>query len=322
MANCSSPGERDLRVVPELVVLNGVAAGTVFVLGDVPAVVGRSPEAHLQIGDPWISSMHAMFERRDDGVWVVDLESRNGVFLGEERVGEAHLPDGAVVRLGRTDVRFSVVHGTAPFVPVASEPSPPPREPPRQAPGDGTLSTHLPLVRERDADPRALALRTATVLRMAIDAAGLEEVPAAPERVRAALDAAARVAFSGGAVVARLAGVGVLAVFGLAGPAPEDALAALRAARAARAAVRSEGGLDLRAAVESGPMLAGNVGGPAAFELSALGEAAERAERLLAFAERGEIVAGPAAGAAAGLAPAGFVRFGDAEVQLYRDPDA
>ena len=35
--------------VAELVVLNGVAAGTVFVLGDVPAVVGRSPEAHLRI---------------------------------------------------------------------------------------------------------------------------------------------------------------------------------------------------------------------------------------------------------------------------------
>ena len=57
----------------ELVVLNGVAAGTVFVLGEVPAVVGRSPEAHLRVGDPWISSMHAMFERRDDGLWVVDL---------------------------------------------------------------------------------------------------------------------------------------------------------------------------------------------------------------------------------------------------------
>jgi pSer/pThr/pTyr-binding forkhead associated (FHA) protein len=311
-------GERDPAAVPELVVLNGVAAGTVFVLGDVPAVVGRSPEAHLQIGDPWISSMHAMFERRADGVWVVDLESRNGVFLGEDRVGEACLKEGTVVRLGRTEVRFTLLHaGTAEFARVRPDAPPPRRETART---DGTLSTHLPLVREREADPRALALRTATVLRMALDARGLDSAPASPERVRSALDAAASAALAEGAVVARLAGVGVLALFGLDGPGPQDAGAALRAARAARADVRSQGALELRAAVESGPVLAGDAGVGGGFELTALGPAAQRAERLLAMADRGEILAGPAAGAAAGLPPAGFVRFGDAEVQLFRDP--
>jgi adenylate cyclase len=90
----------------ELLVLNGACAGTVFFLPDVPTVVGRSPESHLQISDPWISSMHAMFERRDADVWIVDLESRNGTFLGEQRVAEARLEPGAVLKFGKTEVRF------------------------------------------------------------------------------------------------------------------------------------------------------------------------------------------------------------------------
>jgi class 3 adenylate cyclase len=137
--------------------------------------------------------------------------------------------------------------------------------------------------------------------------------------VRAAVEAAAGAALGAGGVVARLAGVGVLALFGLGGADPEDAATALGAARAARAAVRAQGGLDLRAAVESGPVLAGNTGGAGGFELAALGPAAERAERLLAFARRGEILAGPSAGAAAGLPPDALVRFGDTELQLFRD---
>jgi hypothetical protein len=308
--------------VAELVVLNGVAAGTVFVLGDVPTVVGRSPEAHLQIGDPWISSMHAMFERREDGVWVVDLDSRNGTFVGDERVGEAPVPDGAVVRFGRTDVRFArdaastneiarVRAATRDDTPVS------------MADGvlrtDGTLSTRIPLARERPEDPCSLAPRPATVLRMALDASGLEAVPDGSERLRVALEAAVRATLDEGAAVARLAGVGVLAVFGLGGATTGDPASALRAARAARRAVEAERGLELRAAIETGPVLAGNAARGAGFELAVLGPAAERAERLLAIAARGAIVAGPVAGPLAGLASSGLVRVGDAEIELFRE---
>jgi pSer/pThr/pTyr-binding forkhead associated (FHA) protein len=313
--------------VPELIVLNGAAAGTVFVLGDVPAVVGRSPEAHLRIGDPWISSMHAMFERRDDGVWVVDLESRNGTFLGEDRVGEALLPDGAVVRLGRTEVRFSVEHASTSEIArvrearAARERTTPSSS--RRTRGtlrtDATMSTGLPVVREQGEDPYTLAVRPATVLRLAVDAAGLDGLPDATERLRAALDASADAALEAGGVVARLAGLGILALFGLGGAEAEDAAAAVRAARAARRAVHAAGGLTLRAAVESGPVLTGNAAGKTGFELAALGPTAERAERLLALAASGEILAGPGAGPAAGLARAGLVRIGECEIEVFRD---
>jgi hypothetical protein len=302
-------------VVAQLVVLNGVAAGAVFSVGDVPAVVGRSPEAHLQIGDPWISGMHAIFERRGDAIWVVDLESRNGTFVGDVRVGEARVPDGEVVRLGRTEIRTSMTPAPGDDA-LPPEPHPPARR--DSGYGEATISTRSPLVRERGEDPHTLAYRAATVLRMALDATAPDQVAAAPERIRAALDGAARAALDEGALVTRLAGIGVLALFGLGRPEPEDAGRALAAARAARRAVRAEGGLDLRAAVDGGAVLAGNAAGPGGFDLAALGPVAERAERLLALARSGEILAGPAA-AGEGLSRVGLVRFGDLEIEVFRD---
>lgn len=303
----------------ELVILTGECAGKVFVLPDIPTVVGRSVEAHVQITDPWISSMHAMFERRGDEVWVVDLDSRNGTFLGEDRIGEGHVRDGTVVRFGRTEVRVELRAAGA-----GTEPSEGarPRDPPRNTVrADGTISTRSPLARDREEDPYALAPRPATVLRMAIDAAGVDALPGAPERLRSALDAAARAALEAGGVVTRLGGVGVLALFGLAGASRDDPGRAIEAARAARRGVRAAGGLDLRAAVDTGPVLAGNAAGAAGFELAALGPAAERSERLLAQATRGEILVGPGAGAAEGTARVGLVRLGDAEVEVFRALD-
>lgn len=306
----------------QLVVLNGACAGTVFVLPDVPTVVGRSPESHLQISDPWISGMHAMFDRRADGVWVVDLDSRNGTFLGEERVTESPVTDGAVVRFGRTDVRVELRAATA----DASRGATPraggekKRETIR---AENTLSTRNPLLaREPRDEPRSLSDRPAAVLRMALDAAGFEALPGAPERLRVALDAAARAALDAGAAVTRLGASGVLALFGVAASAPDASGSALEAARAARRAVRAVGGIELRAAVEWGLVLSGQGAGAAGFDLVALGPAAERAERLLAVARRGEILAGPGASAAGGLASVGVRDLGAEQVEVFQDDAA
>lgn len=304
-------------------VLNGVATGVVFVLGDVPAVVGRSPEAHLRVGDPWISSMHAMFERRADGLWVVDLESRNGVFVGDERVAEARLPDGTVVRLGRTEIRFSATRTRTEEIPAVTGDAPhlgPRRETVRS---DATATTgRNRIVRAAEPEPHALERRRATVLRMAVDDAGLEPSADTARRLRDAVDAAAGAALQEGAAVARLAGVGVLALFGLDDAGADDVPRALAAARAARSAVHDAGGLELRAGIESGPVLAGKAAGASGAELAALGPAAERAERLVALARPGEILAGPGAAASGGLAAGRLRRIGDLELEVFADDDA
>jgi len=312
-------GEGVSENVAEIVILTGENAGKVFPLPDIPTVVGRSAEAHVQITDPWISSMHAMFERRGDDVWVVDLDSRNGTFLGEERIVEGRVADGTIVRFGRTEVRLELRSAVATAeAPEASRSRDPLRNTVR---ADGTISTRNPLVREREGDPYALAPRPATVLRMAIDAAGIDALPGAPDRLRLALDVAARAALEAGGVVTRLGGVGVLALFGLTGASEDDAARAIAGARAARRRVRAAGGLDLRAAVDTGPVLAGNAAGAAGFELAALGPTAERAERLLGHATRGEILAGPGVGPVEGLVRVGLVRIGEAEVEVFRAVD-
>jgi adenylate cyclase len=92
--------------MPEIFVVNGICGGTVFFLPDVPTVLGRSAECHVQIADPWISSMHAMFERRGDALWVVDLDSRNGTYVDDARVREGSVVAGAKIRFGKTVVEL------------------------------------------------------------------------------------------------------------------------------------------------------------------------------------------------------------------------
>jgi pSer/pThr/pTyr-binding forkhead associated (FHA) protein len=302
----------------EIVVMNGVCAGTVFVLPEIPTVLGRSPESHLQVGDPWISSMHAMFEKRGDDVWVIDLDSRNGTFLGEERIGEAKLADGVLLKFGRTEVKFAVAttRPEGPGAPREERPRPEGQRDTIRA--DGTLSTRAPSVREPEGDPHALALRPAVILRASLHATGIAGAPNAAERVREALEAVSRAALDEGAVVGRLASVGVLALFGLDGVRPDEVERALRAARAARAAVRKVGGVDLRAGVDAGPVLAGNAGGAAGQELAVLGAAADRCERLAGLAAPGEILVGPGAAKGDGVSPLGPRELGGISVEVCR----
>lgn len=313
-------GQKGAERLAELVVLSGACEGEAHSLPEIPTVVGRSPEAHVQLLDPWISSMHAMLERRGEEIWVVDLDSRNGTFVGEERVHEARVPYGARLRFGRTEARIHSGH-TEESITLEDTPAeipPAPREPHRDTlRSEGTVLARTPLARETE--PRALGPRRATVLRMAIDAAGIDALDAPAERVLRAIEGAAAAALGEGAQVSRLAGVGILAVFGLAGPSGDDVERALDAARAARKAVREAGGLDLRAAVETGPVVAGEAGAVGGIDLVALGPAAERAERLLAVAARGEILAGPGAGLGAGIPRIGARRAGETEIEVFRD---
>jgi pSer/pThr/pTyr-binding forkhead associated (FHA) protein len=51
-------------------------------------LVGRAPSADLCLADPRISRLHARIEMRDDGVYVEDLNSRNGTMVDGEPVTE------------------------------------------------------------------------------------------------------------------------------------------------------------------------------------------------------------------------------------------
>ena len=95
--------------VARLVVRDGPAQGRELRLEAAgrPYLVGRGTGCNLVVPDDDISREHAEFERRWDGVFVRDLDSKNGVVLrGERLAGERRLSDGDVLRLGQTTFRL------------------------------------------------------------------------------------------------------------------------------------------------------------------------------------------------------------------------
>ena len=72
--------------------------------------VGVDPGNDLVLDDPFVSSFHARFTLEGGRCIVRDLTSRNGVFVGEQKIREGEVPTGVAVRLGKTT--FVVVRST------------------------------------------------------------------------------------------------------------------------------------------------------------------------------------------------------------------
>jgi pSer/pThr/pTyr-binding forkhead associated (FHA) protein len=83
-----------------LVVTNGSAAGTAFVLHG-GLTIGRVPgRADFVLADPEVSSVHARVERDSGPPILIDANSTNGTFVNDERITSRPLRPGDRVRLG------------------------------------------------------------------------------------------------------------------------------------------------------------------------------------------------------------------------------
>lgn len=67
---------------------------------------GRADDARVRIPSLSVSRCHAEFSERPEGWSVRDLDSTNGTFVDDHRVGSAVLEHGNIVRLGGTLFRF------------------------------------------------------------------------------------------------------------------------------------------------------------------------------------------------------------------------
>jgi len=67
-------------------------------------LLGSAGGANIVITDTSVSRLHAEIELREDGVWIRDLGSRNGIFVEGVLVASARVADGAKVRLGVTEL--------------------------------------------------------------------------------------------------------------------------------------------------------------------------------------------------------------------------
>ena len=71
-----------------------------------PMTIGRAEGNDIPIPDESVSQHHASIERRGNDYVIRDARSRNGIWLGEQRIDEHELRDGDVVRLGRAKLVF------------------------------------------------------------------------------------------------------------------------------------------------------------------------------------------------------------------------
>lgn len=72
----------------------------VTILANLPALLGRDPEATTRLDTGQVSRRHAVVELVSDEHVVRDLESKNGVFVNGRRVASSPLRAGDVLRLG------------------------------------------------------------------------------------------------------------------------------------------------------------------------------------------------------------------------------
>jgi pSer/pThr/pTyr-binding forkhead associated (FHA) protein len=68
--------------------------------------IGRDPGSDVFLDHPAVSRSHAVVERRGDSFAVRDLQSRNGTWLGRQRVSRATLADSDTLRIGPARLVF------------------------------------------------------------------------------------------------------------------------------------------------------------------------------------------------------------------------
>lgn len=100
------PAPAEDLLLPRLVVLNTIFAGSVFPLRATEQVIGRTDENDITIEHRSVSRNHAKLVREGDRVRILDLKSANGVLVNDEEVEQAVLQPGDVVELGRVRMRF------------------------------------------------------------------------------------------------------------------------------------------------------------------------------------------------------------------------
>jgi transcriptional regulator with GAF, ATPase, and Fis domain len=90
----------------KLVVVSGPDQGRELEVGKSRISGGRSIINDLVLQDKAVSGAHFEIVTKDDGYRLVDLDSRNGTFVGDVRVREVFLKHGNQFRVGHTEIAF------------------------------------------------------------------------------------------------------------------------------------------------------------------------------------------------------------------------
>ncbi len=70
-----------------------------------PTVIGRGHECTLKLPQPLVSRSHCELFERDGQLYVRDLGSMNGTYVGSDRISEAELPHEGLLTVGAVTFR-------------------------------------------------------------------------------------------------------------------------------------------------------------------------------------------------------------------------
>jgi transcriptional regulator with GAF, ATPase, and Fis domain len=93
----------------KLAVVSGADQGKVLEIIKPRVTGGRSIICDLVVQDKAVSGTHFEVSARDDGYRLRDLNSRNGIFVGDLRIRDVFLRPGTVFRIGHTSIQFQTL---------------------------------------------------------------------------------------------------------------------------------------------------------------------------------------------------------------------
>ncbi len=94
------------------VVIDGEPSKQYMLDTDLEYRIGRGKSCQIPLNDPLSSREHAAVFYRDQQWHVRDLDSRNGTFIGSQKIDDALLIDGIFFRIGSTELHFSKIAET------------------------------------------------------------------------------------------------------------------------------------------------------------------------------------------------------------------
>src|SRR5712672_1701929 len=103
----------------KLVIQNQGMTGRACELHTDRTTIGRVEDNTFQIADPSVSSHHCEVHLRGSDIFIRDLNSTNGSFIGGNKVEESVLKPGQILRIGQVELKLEV-EGAAATAPSAT----------------------------------------------------------------------------------------------------------------------------------------------------------------------------------------------------------
>lgn len=173
-------GRGEAPGAPTLTVLNGPAEGRVVTVPEPPGAlrIGRDEGCDLALSDADLSREHALVRRGDDGTWIEDLGSKNGVSVNGRAVDRRRLRDRDEIELGKTTLFFADPEAVA-LRALEKEPDAKPAGPPPSigAPPEDAAAVEASVAEESTDPPPDAAIDG-----RADDAPSVKPPPAPPAR--------------------------------------------------------------------------------------------------------------------------------------------